>query len=44
MRGKESGPGGSKIAALAAVARARDWDVESLDYAHTTDPTLRLEQ
>lgn len=44
MHGKESGPGGSKIAALAAVARARDWDVASLDYSHTVDPALRLEQ
>lgn len=44
MHGKESGPGGRKIAALAAVARARGWRVESLDYSHTTDPALRLEQ
>jgi hypothetical protein len=38
MHGKESGPGGSKIAALAGVARARHWDVGNLDYSHTTDP------
>lgn len=44
MHGKESGPGGRKIAALAAVARARAWSVESLDYSHTTDPGLRLAQ
>jgi pimeloyl-ACP methyl ester carboxylesterase len=44
MHGKESGPGGSKIAALASVARARGWDVACLDYSHTTDPMLRLEQ
>jgi len=44
MHGKESGPGGSKIAALASVARARGWDVACLDYSHTTDPALRLEQ
>lgn len=44
MHGKESGPAGSKIAALASVARARQWDVASLDYSHTTDPAARLEQ
>jgi predicted esterase YcpF (UPF0227 family) len=44
MHGKESGPGGSKIAALASVAQARHWAVASLDYSHTTDPTARLEQ
>ena len=44
MHGKESGPGGRKIAALASVAQARHWAVESLDYSHTTDPTARLEQ
>jgi len=41
---KESGPGGSKIAALAAVARARGWDVACLDYSHTVDPAARLDQ
>jgi pimeloyl-ACP methyl ester carboxylesterase len=44
MHGKESGPGGSKIAALASVAKARHWAVASLDYSHTTDPAARLEQ
>ena len=44
VHGKESGPGGSKIAALAGVAQARGWAVASLDYSHTTDPALRLEQ
>jgi predicted esterase len=44
MHGKESGPGGSKIAALVGVGRARGWDVACLDYSHTTDPALRLEQ
>ncbi|MGJ7917817.1 YqiA/YcfP family alpha/beta fold hydrolase [Massilia sp. LXY-6] len=43
MHGKESGPGGNKIAALAEVARARRWDVASLDYSHTADPAARLE-
>jgi predicted esterase len=44
MHGKESGPGGSKIAALASVALVRHWAVASLDYSHTTDPAVRLEQ
>jgi predicted esterase len=44
MHGKESGPGGSKIAALAAVAQTQGWAVASLDYSHTTDPAARLEQ
>jgi pimeloyl-ACP methyl ester carboxylesterase len=44
MHGKESSPGGSKIAALASVAQARRWAVASLDYSHTTDPAARLEQ
>ena len=44
MHGKESGPGGSKIVALAAVARTRGWDVACLDYSHTVDPAVRLEQ
>lgn len=30
--GKESGPWGTKITALAEVARARGWAVESVDY------------
>lgn len=44
MHGKESGPRGSKIAALASVAQASHWAVASLDYSHTTDPAARLEQ
>jgi surfactin synthase thioesterase subunit len=44
VHGKESGPAGRKIAALAAVARQQGWDVASLDYSHTTDPALRLAQ
>ena len=44
MHGKESGPGGSKIAALAEVARTRHWDVAILDYSRTTDPAARLAQ
>jgi len=41
VHGKESGPAGSKIVALAGVARRRGWDVASLDYSHTMDPALR---
>jgi alpha-beta hydrolase superfamily lysophospholipase len=44
VHGKESGPGGSKIAALAGVARDRGWDAACLDYSHTADPALRLAQ
>lgn len=44
VHGKESGPHGSKIAALAQVARQQGWEVASLDYSHTTDPGLRLDQ
>lgn len=44
IHGRESGPGGSKIAALSDVAREHYWEVASLDYSHTTDPTARLEQ
>jgi predicted esterase len=44
IHGKESGPNGSKILALAELARARNWDVASLDYSHTIDPTIRLKQ
>lgn len=43
MHGKESGSGGSKIAALAAVARTRGWDVACLDYSDTVDPAVRVE-
>jgi predicted esterase len=44
VHGKESGPGGGKIAALAQVAARRGWDTASLDYGHTPDPALRLQQ
>lgn len=44
VHGKESGPNGSKIVALADVARRHGWDVLSLDYSHTTDPRMRLDQ
>jgi len=44
VHGKESGPNGSKIVALADVARQQGWAVLSLDYAHTADPRVRLDQ
>jgi hypothetical protein len=43
IHGKESGPHGSKIVALSEVAGERGWEVSSLDYSHTTDPTARLD-
>jgi predicted esterase len=42
VHGKESGPWGSKIAALAQVGRRLGYDVESLDYSFTQDPAQRL--
>jgi len=44
IHGKESGTSGGKIAALATVARSRQWNVASLNYSHTMHPTVRLEQ
>ncbi len=40
--GKESGPWGTKIRALADVARAAGWTVESLDYQGIEDPHERV--
>ncbi len=40
--GKESGPWGHKIRALAEVARARGFHVESPDYSFTHDPDERI--
>jgi pimeloyl-ACP methyl ester carboxylesterase len=40
--GKESGPWGTKIQTLAAVAQAADWEVESLDYQGMDDPEERV--
>jgi alpha/beta superfamily hydrolase len=40
--GQESGPWGTKIRALAEVARGRGWSVESLDYAGLDDPGERI--
>lgn len=40
--GKESGPWGIKISALATVAQNREFDVESIDYTDLTDPEARV--
>ena len=40
--GKESGPWGTKINALAERARLRGWQVESLDYQGMDDPDARV--
>jgi predicted alpha/beta-hydrolase family hydrolase len=42
--GKESGPWGSKIVALAAVARDLGIGVESVDYQGIDDPRARVEK
>ena len=41
--GKESGPWGTKIQALADIAKAADWAVESLDYRGMDDPQQRVD-
>lgn len=41
--GKESGPWGTKITVLARVARARGWEVQSIDFTSTFDPDRRVE-
>jgi pimeloyl-ACP methyl ester carboxylesterase len=43
-RGKESGPWGAKIVALADVARARGYHVESPDYSDIQDADKRVER
>ena len=40
--GKESGPWGSKITAMAAVVGELGWAVESVDYRGLDDPTDRV--
>ncbi len=40
--GKESGPWGSKIAAMAEIAREEGFTVESVDYAGIDDPASRV--
>ena len=42
--GMESGPWGTKIQALAEVARQQHFAVESPDYRHTQDPHARVDQ
>jgi pimeloyl-ACP methyl ester carboxylesterase len=42
--GKESGPWGSKITAMAAVVRSLDCAVESVDYRGMDDPAERVER
>lgn len=40
--GKESGPWGTKIRALADIARAEGWIAESVDYQGIEDPQTRV--
>jgi pimeloyl-ACP methyl ester carboxylesterase len=40
--GKESGPWGSKITAMAEVARSLEFDVLSVDYRGMDDPAVRV--
>jgi pimeloyl-ACP methyl ester carboxylesterase len=40
--GQESGPAGTKINALSAVAHAAGWQVESIDYRGVDDPHERV--
>lgn len=40
--GLESGPWGTKIRRLAEVARAENYEVDSLDYSDTRDPAERI--
>ncbi len=42
--GKESGPWGKKITAMAAVVRALECAVESVDYRGIDDPAARVEK
>ena len=42
--GKESGPWGTKIQTLAAVAKGKGLEVESPDYSGMTDPDARVEK
>ena len=42
--GKESGPWGTKIKSLAAIAMELGCDVDSIDYTDTMDPDLRVER
>lgn len=42
--GRDSGPWGTKIAAMADLARDRGLDVESIDYRGISDPAARVER
>ncbi len=42
--GKESGPWGAKISAMAAAVRGLDYEVESVDYRGMDDPLQRVEK
>jgi pimeloyl-ACP methyl ester carboxylesterase len=42
--GKESGPWGTKIAAMADLARDRGLEVDSIDYRNMDDPAARVEK
>jgi pimeloyl-ACP methyl ester carboxylesterase len=42
--GQESGPWGTKISAMADVARAEGWTVESLDYQGIDDARVRADK
>lgn len=42
LHGQESGPWGTKIRHLAAIARDRNWEAVSPDFQHTRDPHERL--
>src|ERR1700689_2635106 len=42
--GKESGPWGSKITAMAAQVRDLGWAVESVDYRGLDDPGARVDK
>ena len=42
--GKESGPRGTKINRLAAMAESKGFTVDSVDYTDTMDPDLRVER
>jgi len=42
--GKESGPWGTKIKRLAAIAKQLGCDVDSIDYTDTMDPDFRVEE
>lgn len=42
--GKESGPWGSKIQALANIAKQQGYEVDSIDYSDIMDPDVRVER